>query len=71
MVVTALKAMKDPTRAAAMTAAQNLKSTSLDMLVPGVVVHTTPEDLHAVSKLQPVVFQNAGWTLDGGPVALK
>jgi branched-chain amino acid transport system substrate-binding protein len=71
MVVTALKAMKDPTRAAAMTAALSVPGTSLDMLIPGVVIHTTPEDPHAVSKLQPVVFRSTGWTLDGGPVDLK
>jgi branched-chain amino acid transport system substrate-binding protein len=71
MVVTALKEMKEPTRAAAMTAAQNLKSTKLDMLVPGVEIHTTLDNPHAISKLQPVVFAGTGWTLDGGPVALR
>lgn len=70
ITVEALSNMKEPTREAAMEAARNLPTTQLDMLLPGVTVQTTPDNLHAITALQPVQFQGTGWKLIGEPVGI-
>ncbi len=63
----ALKAMKEPTRAALLASAQSL-DTTVPMLLPGIGVKTGDGDPLPIETLQMLEFKDDGWNRIGDPI---
>jgi branched-chain amino acid transport system substrate-binding protein len=61
-VVDVLEAMKEPTRAAALEAARNMKDVELSLLLPGIRLNTSgAADPFSIEAMQLFVFQGEGY----------
>jgi ABC-type branched-subunit amino acid transport system substrate-binding protein len=55
----------DLTRANVMKQAANLKNFSTDMMLPGIVINTGPDDFFPIEQMQLMQFNGASWQLFG------
>jgi branched-chain amino acid transport system substrate-binding protein len=67
MLIKALEAMKAPTRAALMEAANNLQA-DIPMLLPGIRLKPRQDDFYAINSLVMSRLQDDNWILEGEPI---
>jgi hypothetical protein len=58
----------DLTRENVMRQAANLKNFSTDMMLPGVMINTGPDDYFPIEQMQLMRFNGANWVLFGDVV---